>query len=222
MLWVKGTVLTLMESSQPLCWPRCLQCNLEAPQRADPAVQRCLNIYQSPTKQSSLCLSVCSNPSSAAVSQPGWVQMWHQVSWLAPGRSCGSFSQRGLQGHRLPVVPPAPQPLRGAPAAAQLLSRFSPLPQWPWRQRSSSSAPCWCRRPWQTVGDKSFQGRGDSLGDSCSDPGGLERGVGQHRVPVPAGGLWGSAGRGARHSPHPPCLLICSGHPKEGGGGGPL
>lgn len=61
MLWVKGAVLTLMERSQPLCWPHCLQCNLETAPRsmpgAEPAVQRWLKIYhRTPQK---VCLSVC-------------------------------------------------------------------------------------------------------------------------------------------------------------------
>lgn len=49
-------------------------------------------------------------------------------------------------------LPRAPWPRPCALLRSLVLTPLSPLSQQPWRQRSSSCAPCWCPLPWQTVG----------------------------------------------------------------------
>lgn len=133
MHWVKGTVSTLMERSQTLCWPHCLQCSLETAPRsmpgAEPAVQGCWKI--SPSAPQKVWLPACSNPSppchlQAAVSPSGWVQLWHQAWWpgsrvfprarLAPSPGVGckgcAVPPARTAGHGMPVVPPVhPSPI---------------------------------------------------------------------------------------------------------------
>lgn len=118
-------------------------------------------------------------------------------------------------------LPRAPWPRPCALLRSLVLTPLSPLSQQPWRQRSSSCAPCWCPLPWQTVGARAAPAHlRNGLGNPCNslhtDPRGLEGAWGSsHESPEPQS-LW--AQPGAR-SPHPPCLLVCSGHPREGGGG---
>lgn len=128
MLWVKGTVLTLMERSQPLCWPRCLQCNLATALRtvpgAEPAVERWSKICHSTPQK--VCLSaqtlplLCTRePLCACRAGCGYGQP-------------GSLSQCGLQGlctvgHRCLwslLCPPAPS--RCPPPATRVLTPLLP------------------------------------------------------------------------------------------------
>lgn len=224
MLWVKGTVLTLIERSQPLCWPHCLQCRLETAPRSRASGAKVLeNTRQNRTGH--VCL-LQPFPSFVPVSHhvpQGWAQQWHQVSWL------GSLSH-GMGCRGLPAVPRhAPSPIV-VPSISHphAESRF-PLSQQPWRQCSSSCAPCWCRQPWQMVGAKCFPHAGDGrgMGKGCrglkdshpSDPRGWSGALGsspmRRRVPALAGGYWGCRGSARTIIHLPPLVCFFQWPPKR-------
>lgn len=159
MLWVKDTVLTLMERSQPSCWPHCLQCSLATAQTSALLHARSRasgaevpeNGPQNPTKSPSICLlkpfpsflpAKCHVPTGLGTAMaPGIVARPLGVSWGQPGSFSRSVGCKGCAalpahtvGHGLPIVV-HPSPIM-VPSISHLgaEAHFSPLLQRPWRQ----------------------------------------------------------------------------------------